>query len=154
MKLKAIEKELLDPGWRKASSLMDEVAPMGQGKLAALEIGERVRPKKVRAEKRSGLDEAGLIRALREQGIGRPATYAMIVDALLSRKYVEREPGGQMRLTTRGQDVCTFLLERYPDLFDLAFTAQMESALDDMSNGKVSYDVGIMDLWERLKSKE
>ena len=153
MKLKATEKELLDPGWRRAGSSMDEAIPTGQRKLAALEIGQRVRPKKVRAEKCSGLDEAGLIRALREQGIGRPATYAMIVDTLLSRKYVEREPSGQMRLTQRGRDVCTFLLERYPDLFDQAFTAQMEAALDQIAEGKLSYEIGMMNVW-RISSKK
>jgi DNA topoisomerase-1 len=75
----------------------------------------------------------------------------MIVDALLSRKYVEREQGGQMRLTQRGRDVCAFLLERYPDLFDLAFTAQMESDLDDLANGKESYNAAVADLWGMLK---
>jgi DNA topoisomerase-1 len=156
MKIKATEKELLDPGWQKAYRPpvdTNPVIPQDQGKLAALEIGQRVRPKKVRAERRSGLDEAGLIRALCEQSIGRPATYALIVESLLTRKYVERELSGQLRLTQRGREVCAFLVERFSDLFDLAYTARMESELDEVAKGKVSYEAAVDDVWGMLKSK-
>lgn len=155
MKIKAIEKELLDPGWQRAycpPTAADPVVPQGQGKLAALEIGQRVRPKKVRAERRSGLDEAGLCRVLRQRGIGRPATYALIVESLLAHRYVEREPNGQLRLTQRGRDVCAFLVERFPDLFELGYTAQMESALDEIAAGGLSYENAVQDLWASLKS--
>lgn len=153
MKIKAVERELIDAGWQKAYKFpgeKDQAAPQGKGTLAALEIGQHVRPKKVRAEKRSGLNEAGLIRALGEKGIGRPATYALIVEALLTRKYVEREPSGQLRLTERGRNVCEFLVERYPNLFDLAYTARMESALDEVANGKAPYETAIRDVWSNL----
>ncbi len=156
MRLKAIEKELIDPGWQKAYQSpgeKDQAVPQGKGTLAALEIGQRVRPKKVRAHKRTGLDEAGLIRALREKRIGRPATYALIVEALLSRKYIEREQDGQLRLTQRGREVCEFLLERFPGLFELAYTAQMESALDEVAGGKVSYEAVVGNVWGILKGK-
>jgi NADPH-dependent glutamate synthase beta subunit-like oxidoreductase len=53
MKIKAVEKELLDPGWRKAWQ-PEETVPAGKGTLAALEIGQRVRPKKVRAAGNQG----------------------------------------------------------------------------------------------------
>ena len=149
MKIKAMEKELIEPGWKKVFQ-PEDIPPDGKGTLSILEIGQRVRPKKIRAEKRSGLDEAGLIRALREKGIGRPATYALIVDALLTRKYVKREPDGQIRLTERGRNVCEFLVGRYPDLFDLAYTAWMESALDEVANGKASYETAIRDVWSNL----
>ena len=156
MKIKAVERELIEPGWQKAYRFpgeKDQPVPLGKGTLAALEIGQRVRPKKVRAEKRSGLNEAGLIRALREKGIGRPATYALIVEAMLTRKYVEREPSGQLRLTERGRMVCEFLVERYPNLFDLAYTAQMESALDQVAMGKLSYELIVRDIWGSLNEK-
>ncbi len=154
MKIKAIEREVIEPGWQKAykpSGEKDQAAQNGKGSLARLEIGQRVRPKKVRAHKRSGLDETGLIRALREKGIGRPATYALIVEALLSRKYVEREQDGQLRLTQRGRDVCEFLVGRFPGLFDLAYTARMESALDEVAKGRLSYENAAQDLWASLK---
>ncbi len=153
MKIKAVERELIEPGWQKAYKFpgeKDQAALDGKGALAALEIGQRVRPKKVRAERRSGLNEAGLIRALREKEIGRPATYALIVEALLTRKYVMREPDGQLRLTPRGQEVCEFLVGKYPDLFDLAYTAQMESTLDEVANGKAPYETAIRDVWNNL----
>ncbi len=156
MKIKAVERELIEPGWQKVYKFpgeKDQAAPQGKGSLAALEIGQRVRPKKVRAEKRSGLDESGLIRALREKGIGRPATYALIVDALLTRKYVEREPGGQLRLTERGRKVCEFLVERFPTLFALVYTAQMESALDQVAIGNLSYESAVGAIWGNVNEK-
>ena len=152
MKVQAVEKELIDPGWRKAYQPTGETVPAGKGTLAALEIGQRVRPKKVRARRQSGLNEVGLIRALREKGIGRPATYAQIVESLLGRKYVERGENGQLALTQRGRDVYAFLVERFPDLFDLAYTARMESALDEVAKGKVSYEDAVGDVWESLKT--
>lgn len=152
MNLKAVERELIEPGWQKVFQ-PEGISQDGKGTLTKLEIGQRVRPKKVWAKKRNGLDEAELIRMLREKGIGRPATYALIVDALLTRKYVTREGDGQLRLTPRGREVCTFLVESLPDLFDLAYTAQMESDLDNISNGKVSYDAAVVDLWRMLKGK-
>jgi DNA topoisomerase IA len=70
-------------------------------------------------------------RALREQGIGRPATYAGIVETLLSRrKYAERSPEGTLRLTKRGRAVLDFLTGRYPALFAPGFTAEAEQLLD------------------------
>jgi DNA topoisomerase-1 len=90
---------------------------------------------------------------LREQGIGRPATYALIVESLLGRKYVERGENGQLALTQRGRDVCGFLVERFPALFTLAYTARMESALDEVAKGKVSYEAAVGEMWEMLKEK-
>lgn len=150
MKLQAVEKELIEPGWKKAFQL-EEIPLEGKGMLASLEIGQRVRPKKVRATRQRGLSEAGLIRALREKSIGRPATYALIVESLLGRKYVERCENGQLALTQRGWAVCAFLVERFSVLFELGYTAAMESALDGVAKGKVSYDDVIGNIWGDLK---
>ncbi len=152
MKLKAVERELIEPGWKQAFQ-HENIPPEGKGTLAALEIGERVRPKKVRAERRRGLSEAGLIRALREKGIGRPATYALIVESLLGRKYIQRAENGQLVLTQRGRAVCAFLTERFPALFDLGYTAAMESALDGVAKEKVFYEDAIQKLWGNLKAE-
>ena len=150
MKIKAVENELIEPGWKKA--FQPEDIPLdGQGTLAALEIGQRVRPKKVRAKRERGLNEAGLIRALKEKSIGRPATYALIVESLLGRKYVERGDNGQLILTQRGWDVCTFLTERFPVLFDLGYTAEMESSLDGVAKGQGTYEDAISDVWHEVK---
>jgi len=152
MKVQAVEKELIEPGWKKG--FQPEDIPLdGKGTLSALEIGQRVRPKKVRAERRRGLSEAGMIRALREKGIGRPATYALIVESLLGRKYVERCENGQLTLTQRGRDVCAFLTERFPALFDLTYTAQMESALDGVAKGQDAYESAVRGMWESLKGR-
>ena len=73
MKIKAVEKELLEPGWRKACRPQKKrVYQPGKGRWLGWRSGSACARKSPR-QIRSGLDEAGLIRALREKGIGRPA---------------------------------------------------------------------------------
>jgi DNA topoisomerase I len=145
VKVRAEERELLEPGWRAAyrPSAEREILPKGQGRLAHLAQGQRVRPKQIRARQESGLTESGLIRALREQGIGRPATYAGIVDTLLGRKYVERSPEGTLRLTARGRAVLDFLTGRYPALFAPGFTEEVELLLDEVAAGRLAYEKAV-----------
>jgi DNA topoisomerase IA len=66
---------------------------------------------------------------------------------------VERGENGQLALTQRGRDVCTFLVERFPALFALAYTARMESSLDEVAKGKISYEDAVGDVWKMLKAK-
>lgn len=153
MKLQAMENELLEPGWMsvyRPSEFASNIIPAGKGRLAALVIGQRVRPKKVRARRQSGLNEAGLIHALQEKGIGRPATYALIVEALLARKYTERGEEGRLRMTKKGSLVYEFLMGQFPTLFEFTYTARMETALDNVAGGKLSYGSAIGDLWREL----
>jgi DNA topoisomerase-1 len=124
--------------------------PKGQGRLAQLAQGQRVRPKQIRARQESGLTEYGLLRALCEQGIGRPATYAGIVDTLLGRKYVERRPEGTLRLTKRGRAVLDFLTGRYPALFAPAFTAEAEQLLDEVAAGRLEYEETVEQVWTKV----
>jgi DNA topoisomerase-1 len=79
--------------------------------------------------------EASLIKELERRGIGRPSTFASMVNLIQRRKYVRRE----RRLlvpTALGFTVCDLLTEFFPNLFDYGFTAQMEEALDKIANGK------------------
>jgi DNA topoisomerase-1 len=78
--------------------------------------------------------DATLIRQLEEFGIGRPSTYAPIISTLRQRGYVVRE---QRRLvpTEIGETVNDLLVEHFPDIVDVNFTAEMESQLDDVASG-------------------
>jgi DNA topoisomerase-1 len=79
--------------------------------------------------------ESSLIKELEKRGIGRPSTYAGIVGTLFKRKYVKRE-GRSILAEPLGFVVCDFLVEQFPDLFAVAFTAEMEEDLDRIARGE------------------
>jgi DNA topoisomerase-1 len=79
--------------------------------------------------------EASLVKALEEKGIGRPSTYATIVSTILTRDYVTRDKG-KLAPTDLGQTVTKLLLEVFPDIFEVDFTARMESELDKVETGE------------------
>ncbi len=83
-------------------------------------------------------NEATLIKAMEESGIGRPSTYATTVSTILSREYVERE-GKAIKPTALGEVVTQLMKEDFPDIVDLAFTAHMEQELDGVENGKADW---------------
>jgi DNA topoisomerase-1 len=76
-----------------------------------------------------------LIKELEKRGIGRPSTYAGIVSTLFEREYVRQE-GRSVLAEPLGFVVCDFLVERFPDLFAIAFTAEMEDDLDRIARGE------------------
>ena len=78
--------------------------------------------------------EATLVRGLEENGIGRPSTYAPIVNTLTARGYTERE-NKRLIPTELGEVVTDALVEYFPNVLDVGFTAQMEQELDDIADG-------------------
>ncbi len=82
--------------------------------------------------------EASLIKALEENGIGRPSTYASILGNIHGREYVVNEKG-RFRPTELGFLVTNLLVKSFPDILDIAFTAQMESSLDKIEKGEVKW---------------
>ncbi len=79
--------------------------------------------------------EAALVRSLEELGIGRPSTYATIITTLENRGYVEKKDRAFVP-TELGRVVCRQLLECFPQLMDVHFTAGMENKLDMVAEGK------------------
>ena len=82
--------------------------------------------------------EATLIRALEEKGIGRPSTYAPTISTITDREYVVKE-GKHLRPTPLGEVVTGLMKDKFPDIVDTAFTAQMESELDKVEAGQVQW---------------
>lgn len=80
-------------------------------------------------------NEASLIKALEENGIGRPSTYAPTISTILDRHYVERESGNQLKPTVLGEVITNLLKDKFNNIVDVKFTAKMESSLDDIENG-------------------
>jgi DNA topoisomerase-1 len=79
--------------------------------------------------------EASLVRELEENGIGRPSTYATILTTIQDREYVKLEKG-KFYPTELGKIVTELLIQSFPTVMDLAFTADMENKLDAIENGE------------------
>lgn len=94
--------------------------------------------------------EASLIKALEENGVGRPSTYAAIISTLYNREYVVRE-NKSLRPTAAGMEVNNFLIERLPDLFEVKFTASMEEELDGIEEGTVHWTAMMRDFYTRFE---
>jgi DNA topoisomerase-1 len=82
--------------------------------------------------------EATLVRALEELGIGRPSTYAQILETIATRRYVDRE-GKTLRPTMLGRVVNRILVESFSDVFDVSFTADFERRLDEVEAGEADW---------------
>lgn len=82
--------------------------------------------------------EATLVKALEEQGIGRPSTYAQIIDTIVRRGYVELKER-RFHPTDLGTIVVDLLKEHFPQVIDIEFTARMEEHLDRIEDGDVNW---------------
>jgi DNA topoisomerase-1 len=100
--------------------------------------------------------EASLVKTLEELGIGRPSTYASIISTLLDRGYVRLE-SRRFYPEDVGMVVADLLVEHFPDIVDVGFTARMEDELDDIAEGKLRW-VQVLDEFygpfERLLEKK
>ncbi len=83
--------------------------------------------------------EASLIKTLEEYGIGRPSTYAATITTLTSREYVKRE-AKTLVPTELGEVITKLMKERFPNIVNVKFTAQMEEELDSVESGDVRWD--------------
>ena len=79
--------------------------------------------------------EASLVRALEEQGIGRPSTYAPTIATVLARDYVRKDKN-RLTPTKLGIAVSGLLTQHFPDIMDVGFTARVEEELDDIATGE------------------
>jgi len=82
--------------------------------------------------------DATLVKALEEEGVGRPSTYAPIIQTIIARDYVRREKG-YFYPTEIGMIVTELLEEFFPDILNIRFTAEMEEKLDEIEEGKVDW---------------
>ena len=91
--------------------------------------------------------EATLIHALEENGIGRPSTYAPIITTIVDRGYVEKDQK-KLKTTPLGQAVNTVMMEQFPDIVDVTFSADMEKKLDIIEAGKADWVQTIDDFYK------
>lgn len=90
--------------------------------------------------------DATLIRALEEQGIGRPSTYAPIISTIMDRDYVRKERN-RFSPTKLGLVVTDFLTPNFPDVMNIGFTAKMEERLDDIADGELQWEPMLKDFY-------
>jgi DNA topoisomerase-1 len=95
--------------------------------------------------------EASLIKELERRGIGRPSTFASMVDVIKKRVYVRRE-AKVLVPTDLGFTVCDLLVGAFTDLFDYGFTAGMEDQLDDIANGRAQRLATLQEFWDGLSA--
>ncbi|MFO0584494.1 MAG: type I DNA topoisomerase [Anaeromyxobacter sp.] len=107
--------------------------------LVEVEVAERVSAPPER------YTEASLVREMEERGLGRPSTYAAVLETVQERHYVDRD-GKHLVPTELGREVTRFLVERFPKLLDAAFTAGVEARLDDIEAGAAGYEAVLREL--------
>lgn len=96
--------------------------------------------------------DASLVKALEEDGIGRPSTYASIILTLVMRNYVEREKG-YLGPTELGMLISDLLVEYFPKIMDVTFTAKMEENLDLIEEGELDYHSLLNEFYHPFKEE-
>ena len=94
--------------------------------------------------------DASLIKKMEELGIGRPSTYASILQVLVNRNYVEKEKGRHIP-QERGRILTAFLNNFFGKYIEYDFTADLEKQLDKVSDGKLSYKNLLKEFWDSFK---
>ncbi|MCY4529793.1 MAG: type I DNA topoisomerase [Chloroflexi bacterium] len=95
--------------------------------------------------------EATLVRALEEEGIGRPSTYAPTIATVVDRDYA-RKLKGRFEPTKLGRAVTGLLIQHFPDVVDIGFTAKMEEQLDEIARGQRKWNPMLKAFYEPFNS--
>ncbi|MEJ2347972.1 MAG: type I DNA topoisomerase [Patescibacteria group bacterium] len=141
-------------GWRKVLRRSGEE---NEQELPKVEINEaldlvKVLPEQKFTEPPARYNEASLIKTLEKLGIGRPSTYAPTISRIKVRNYVEIKER-KFFPTPVGIAVNDFLLANFPDVFEYSFTAEMESDLDRVAEGKKEWQKLIKGFWGPFSKK-
>jgi DNA topoisomerase-1 len=122
--------------------------------LPMVEKGENLKLNKVTSEQHfteppPRYSEATLVKALEEKGIGRPSTYAAIMTTIQDREYVERIES-RFHPTPLGTTVNDLLVEYFQDIFNTAYTAQMELQLDEIEDGNLNWRTALHGFYDKF----
>jgi DNA topoisomerase-1 len=125
----------------------------GEGQLPELAEGERVtllelRPEQHFTQPPPRFSQATLIKELEEKNIGRPSTYASIMGTILNKEYVVEDEQRRLKPTELGFLVTDLLVESFPDVLNVEFTAGMEDELDLIEEGREHWVAAMRRFWE------
>ncbi|MDD5574375.1 MAG: type I DNA topoisomerase [Candidatus Omnitrophica bacterium] len=126
-----------------------ELPPLAQGELLSL---QKLEPGQHFTKPPARYSEGSLIKALEEDGVGRPSTYAPTISTLVSRDYVRREKG-YLLPTELGVKVSELLVGYFPQVMDITFTAHMEEELDMIEDGKADWVKILNEFYAPFKEK-
>ncbi|MCX7994564.1 MAG: type I DNA topoisomerase, partial [candidate division WOR-3 bacterium] len=123
-----------------------------KGFVPKLKAGETVVLKEIKIEEKQTtplprFTEATLIKKLEENGIGRPSTFAHIIQTLFDRRYVIKE-NGKLIPTDLGREVYNIIIPRFNSIFEIPFTARMEEELDLVEAGKKKWHEVVREFYE------
>ncbi len=137
-------------GWLKVfpNSTKENILP--EIKEADELNNKELKPEQHFTEPPARYNEASLVKALEEKGIGRPSTYAPTISTIQTRNYVEKEER-KLKPTETGMIVNDLLVEHFPDVVDYDFTANMENSLDEVAEGKKEWQPIIGDFYKPFK---
>ncbi len=139
-------------GWRRVW----DYGTLGDVELPEFKIGDKMKLISLKTEQKfttppNRYNESSIVKKLETLGIGRPSTYASIIDTLLKRAYVEKQ-GKALHATDMGIRVSDFLIAANFCFIDLSFTAELEEKLDCIARGDCCKLGILQEFWERLKS--
>jgi DNA topoisomerase-1 len=132
--------------------LTDDEETEGNDRLPPLAEGERLDLRKLDTDQRftkppPRFTEATLVKELEEKGIGRPSTYAAIIQTIQEKAYVEKEKQ-RFKATELGEIVTDLLVQHFPEILDVEFTAAMENRLDEVEEGAVDWKKLLHDFYD------
>lgn len=148
--------KITDKGFYKVIKLLSSKEDK-TGSLPSLKVGEVLKSDKFYPEQHftqgpARYTDASIVRTLEEKGIGRPSTYAPIISVLLDRYYVTRS-NKQLVPTQLGKIICKILVESFPDVINEHFTAEVETNLDKVEEGKVVWNELIGEFYNPFKKQ-
>ena len=149
--LKAGTSKILFDGFLKLYNDAEEDEKDADAKIPDLEQGDKVKCKEINPKQHftqppPRYNEASLVKALEEHGIGRPSTYATIITVIQTRKYVEKKDKALVP-TLLGRTVCKQLVSQFADIMDYKFTAGMEEKLDKIAEKKAVWNVVLKEFY-------
>ena len=155
--LKSVGSRVLFTGFTEVYEEANKDEQDASATLPHFEKGQRILPVSMEriqhfTQPPSRYSEAGLIKILEEQGIGRPSTYAATIDTILKRNYVERKDK-QFVPTDLGFAVVEFLTTHFGKFINTKFTASMEEELDHIAQGTNFYEAVIHAFYEQFEEE-
>jgi len=123
------------------------------GELPDINVGEKFKPMKGPDKEEHWTSppprysEAGIVKEMEEKGIGRPSTYASIISNIQDRGYVEKIEN-RFVPTELGEVVCKMLIQSFPEVMDVDFTAKVEELLDKIEDGEINWKIVLRDFWK------
>src|SRR2546423_1152594 len=141
--------------YEEAKEGKDEEDEELKHKLPALEAGQKLTLKSLNPEQHfteppPRYNEASLVKELAERGIGRPSTYSAILSTIQERQYVTKL-GGKFAPTEIGLVVTDLLVENFPDIFDVQYTARLEEELDEIEEGKEIWTDALAEFYKKFE---